>query len=209
MWDYFSILSEENATVLRQQIKQQANKVKVDWSFKWFKYIKDHPEQPWNYKSMCSNPNVTWELIQANFVLLNYYSEMCRNPNITWDIIQTFPQTTDIFYYASRNPNITLDIFNQYPDKPWDYGKLAGNSNFTFYEMKNDSNWKKFIRNPPHLWFISRNPNITWEIIVENYSINWNYDALSKHANISWEIIQANPQIKWDYYLMRANPNVT
>ena len=58
---YFSILSEENASVLRQLIKQQIHKLNVVWSFEWFQYIKNYPENDWDYNQMCGNPNVTWE----------------------------------------------------------------------------------------------------------------------------------------------------
>ena len=134
---YFISLSNENASVLFQQIKQQINKLNVDWSFEWFEYIRNHPDKSWDYESMCGNPNVTWELIQAYPQLFNDYRYMCENLNISWDILQTFPQTTDIYFFASSNPNITLAIVNQNPDKPFAYRFFTCNSSFTFYEMLN------------------------------------------------------------------------
>ena len=62
---YFISLSNENASVLFQQIKQQIYKLKVTKSFEWFEYIRNHSDKPWDYDAMCANPNVTWELIQA------------------------------------------------------------------------------------------------------------------------------------------------
>ena len=63
MTSYFEILSEENATVLFKLIKQKAYNLKVEESFEWFEYIKNHPNKAWNFDLMCANPNVTWELI--------------------------------------------------------------------------------------------------------------------------------------------------
>ena len=47
---------------------------------------------------------------------------------------------------------------------------LARNSNITFYGMLNDLNWKKFESH------ISLNPNLTWDIITEYPSIDWDYE---------------------------------
>ena len=49
MASYFKILSEENASVILQQIKQKAYNLKVEESFEWFEYIKNHPNKGWNY----------------------------------------------------------------------------------------------------------------------------------------------------------------
>ena len=63
--EYFLNLSKENSQVLRQQLKTQIIQMKVEWSFEWFKYISFHNDKSWNYSKLCSNPNVSWELIQA------------------------------------------------------------------------------------------------------------------------------------------------
>ena len=33
---------------------------------KWFQYILDNPEKPWDYFELSSNPNITWEIVKAN-----------------------------------------------------------------------------------------------------------------------------------------------
>jgi hypothetical protein len=40
---------------------------------------------------------------------------------------------------------------------------------------------------------ISRNPNVTWDIVQPNPDKPWDYNKLSKNPNITWEIVQANP----------------
>ena len=35
-------------------------------SRKWFQYILDHPDKQWNYEDLSRNPNITWEIVQAN-----------------------------------------------------------------------------------------------------------------------------------------------
>ena len=68
---YFAALLNESATVLWKQLKLQEYKFKILWSSKWFQYIIDHPTKPWNYRWLSTNPNVSWELIQAYPHLFN------------------------------------------------------------------------------------------------------------------------------------------
>ena len=208
--NYFDNLSKENGTVLSQKIKQQIYKIKVDWSFLWFEYINNHSEKPWSYTVLRNNPNATRELIQAYPILLQKFSESFLNPNFNWKLIESIPETNvdsicvdENYRILSGNPSLSLDIVHQYPLKQWDYARLTENSNFTFHELKNDSNWKKYKEN------ISSNPTVTWQNVIDNQTIDWNYSQLSRNANINWDIIQANPQIKWDYYAFSQNPNIT
>ena len=36
-----------------------------DESKKWFQYILNHPDKPWNYTNLSLNPNITWNIVQA------------------------------------------------------------------------------------------------------------------------------------------------
>jgi len=45
---------------------------------------------------------------------------------------------------------------------------------------------------------ISRNENITWEIIQENPYFPWNMSGISRNPNVTWEIIQNHPELKWN-----------
>ena len=74
-----------------------------EWSQYWFQYIKDHPDKPWNWKSLSSNLNITWEIIQ-------------QNPDKPWD-----------WMWLSNNPNITWEIIQSNPDKPWDWRYISCN----------------------------------------------------------------------------------
>ena len=90
MSSYFTSLTNENVSVLLQQIKQRIYRFKVDWSFEWFEYIKNHPHNAWDYSVMTCNCNVTWELAQAYPHL--FKTDICINQSLTWDRIQTLPQ---------------------------------------------------------------------------------------------------------------------
>ncbi len=77
------------------------------------------------------------------------------------------------------------------------------------------------------------NPDLTWDFIIQNTDINWNYTLLSRHQcvtldivknnpnkewcfvnliqnrNITWDIIKNNPELPWKYYYFSYNPNMT
>ena len=59
----------------------------------------------------------------------------------------------------------------------------------------------KFIEdNPDKDWnwyYISCNPNITWEIIRDNPDKPWDWYSISMNPNITWEIIRDNPDKRW------------
>ena len=57
---------------------------------------------------------------------------------------------------------------------------------------------------------LSRNKNITWNIIKNNLDIKWNWTELSKHDNISIDIIKNNQSHPWDYFNgVSKNKNLT
>jgi len=58
---------------------------------------------------------------------------------------------------------------------------------------------------------ISRNPNITMEIIENNLDKSWNWKYISMNPNITMEIIENNPDKpwKWGYNGISRNPNIT
>ena len=74
--------------------------------------------KPWYYRALSINPNITWEIVEANQDKDWDYDGLSFNPNITWEIIQA----------------------NQ--DKPWYYKYLGEN---TMTKGKNDFIKKRFI----------------------------------------------------------------
>lgn len=58
-------------------------------------------------------------------------------------------------------------------------------------------------------YYLSKHPQLTWEIVQSHPEVKWYYDELSKNSNITWDIIQANPDKPWNYKYIGANPSVT
>jgi hypothetical protein len=72
--------------------------------------------------------------------------------------------------------------------------------------------WEIVQANPDKPWcffWLSKNPNITWEIVQANPDKPWNFKMLSKNPNITWEIVQANPDKDWDFHALSENPEIT
>ncbi len=73
------------------------------------------------------NPNITWDIIQANpDKPWNWYC-ISYNPSIAWDNIQANPDLPWNWYCISYNPNITPQIIKDNLDKPWDWQQLSFN----------------------------------------------------------------------------------
>ena len=88
-------------------------------------------------------------------------------------------------------------------DKPWNWAFLSRNPNIT---------WDIIKQNPDKPWdwnFVSSNSNITWDIIQKNPDKPWDWSYLSSNSNITWDIIQQNPDKPWDWWNLSRNLNIT
>ena len=59
--------------------------------------------------------------------------------------------------------------------------------------------------NPDKPWnyaWLSKNPNITWDIVEANPDKSWCFDALSRNPNITWKIVEENLDKPWNYGIL-------
>jgi hypothetical protein len=72
------------------------------------KYINDilRQDKKWDWFSISSNPNITWDIIQANPNKPWNWNCLSYNKNITWDIIKANPDKSWDWYYISSNKNL-------------------------------------------------------------------------------------------------------
>ena len=206
---------------------------------KWFQYILDHPEKPWDWREISRNPNVTWEIVQA-------YAEECpwdwfyltHNPNITWAIVlathseypwdysallnhpeldfefvKANPTCVSEWFYISKHKNITWEIVQT--NRVWNHpDKTKRKVPWSFRGLSQNPNVTMEIlrANPKCNWSYSAllaNPNLTWEYIKDHLDKPWDFKILSRHKIVTWEIIQQHPEIPWDWANISANPNIT
>jgi hypothetical protein len=98
--------------------------------------------------------------------------------------------------------NELLKIYDFYPNKEWNYFELSKNPNITWDLIQN------YLDKPWDYSMLSLNPNINWDIIRFNPDKPWDYYYLSKNINITWDIVKNNPDKPWDYSMLSLNPNI-
>lgn len=80
-----------------------------------------------------SRPDIKW-----------IYNLLGSNPNITWDIVQANPSGINgsgwNYNWLSANPNIASgagwDIVRDNPDKPWNYSYLSQNEMYKYFKVQ-------------------------------------------------------------------------
>ena len=94
-----------------------------------------------------------------------------------------------------------------------------GNSNYNLKEILkkyesywNSYYWNEFVlknENKVNWSMLSRNPNITMELVKDNPDKPWDWQYLSYNPNITMEIVNANPDKPWNWSCLSENPNIT
>lgn len=103
-----------------------------------------YPETKWKYDYISSNPNTTWDFVEANSHKPWNYDNLSSNPNITWDIIGSNPDRPWNYSWLSGNSNITWEIMQDNPDIPWNYVSFSYNPNITWEIVKDNPQIKCF-----------------------------------------------------------------
>jgi len=87
----------------------------------------------------------------------------------------------------------------------------------------NDLNWIFISKNPnltseiidkypnkPWYWYyISQNPNLTIDWIIKYPNKSWDWNCISEHKNITMNDIINNINLSWNYQYISQNPNLT
>jgi len=150
-----------------------------------------------NWSELSCNPNITWEIIEANPEVgcllswdADYSSEGCDSYMCDWD-----------WDAVSHNPNITWENVQMNPNKPWNWEYLSRSLDLATLPDLNDPrlDWDNVIMNL----------TLTWDMIKANMTKPLRWDYLSSHPSITWEIVQNNPDLPWDWLWLSANPNIT
>jgi len=77
--------------------------------------------------------------------------------------------------------------------------------------MNPNITWEIILENPDKPWewyWLSRHPSVTWEIVQENPDKSWNGTMLSMNPNMTWEVVQKNPDIPCNWYAVSMNPKL-
>ena len=110
-----------------QRTQQFRKTVEKEWTLKYWNFIQETPDKPWNWEWISKNPNITMDIIRENpDKPWNWYC-ISQNPNITWDFIIENLDKSFNWRWISQHPNITWDIIRENPDKPWNWVSISSN----------------------------------------------------------------------------------
>jgi len=113
-----------------------------------------------------------------------------------------------VWFYLSYHEHLSIDlILNNLDHTEWNWYGVSKNSNITM-EIVN--------QNPALPWNnrgLSRNPNLTIDQVLKCLEIEQNeldWGDISSHSNITMEIIATYPDLPWDWsHGVSSNPNLT
>ena len=205
-----------------------------------FDIIFKYPDKPWNYKDISTfKGNIPEKLIRKtidkdwNFRVLSQF--------ISLNVVYDFPDKDWSYECISRRKNLNIKFVKSQPSKSWCYSKIL-DSHLTFFsDFDPKKLFSKIEVNTSHngnsslssffLEFpVSKNPNITYDIVKansdlywdysllssnSNFTINiiknntndeWNHSEFSKNTSITWKDVNENPDIEWDYHNLCLNP---
>ena len=111
----------------KQRTKFFREQLEHEWIEKFWKFIEDNLENPWNWGCLSMNPNITFDIVLAHPDKSWDWDSLSRHPNITFDIVIAHPDKPWNWYWLSSNSNITFDIVLVHPDKPWNWKSLSEN----------------------------------------------------------------------------------
>jgi hypothetical protein len=189
--------------------------IDLDWDYynlssnqniKW-EYIEDTMDScDWNWKELSAHTEITIEIIKKHINKDWNWRVLIAHPNIYLkDILKT---SGDNFFwpmeYITENPNIKWNEIKDYMD----------DLHLSWYHISKNKNitWD-IIQNNPYLnWSwdgISQNPNIKWENVINYLSNKWYWVYISKHDCINEDIIKNHPNIKWNYKFLSLNKNIS
>ena len=155
--------------------------LELNFSIEEIEYYKNKYNYNITKKYMLScNPNISWNYIIENLDKKWNFSSISKyNKYITPEIIINYPEYFDEICISnlSLNKYIKWSDIEKYPDIKWNYR------------------------------YLSFNPNITIETVINNLDKQWDFEYLSKNKNITMEIMKKYNNMKWNKNMYIYNPN--
>jgi hypothetical protein len=187
-------------------------------------FVLANPLLEWDWDQISQHSNVTWDIVKANKTW-NHPDKTKRlvpwkfcglsiNHNITMDIVEKNIKQTWSFPYLSSNPNLTWEFVEKYSDKEWNWTEIAQSKIVTWEIVKRYPHlpWNNNTCSRGAASALSRNPNITWDIILEDLKggklIPWCTVGVCHNPNITIDIVKKNRWFQWNMYSLSSNPNI-
>ena len=196
-------------------------------------FIQENINKPWIWYELSKNPYITFEFVKENknknwdweFICLNEDIINLEDVNSLNDLIADKDIKLN-WKGLSRNPVIIRfieeDIKKGEIKHPWKWSAVGQNPNVSLKiveYMTNIDFFRSLSKNPnitmdmvnaypdkPWDWYgLSRNPNITMDFIETKSDKPWDWDGLSRNPNITMDFIEANLDKPWDWEELASN----
>lgn len=183
-------------------------------------HVAMYPNLPWNYHSLCRNPNVTIDFVLkyqdklSNHATSNAIFTSLRGPERTMDWayltksihvrdILLHPELPWLYRFMSENQTLCMQDVLDYPDLFNDWMDLSANRGITMDD----------IRNHPDLpWcfeFVSRNGNLTMRFILDHPDKPWSWPDICQNSAIGFQNVIRHPELPWDMESICAHQHIT
>jgi hypothetical protein len=131
-----------------------------------------------------------------------------QNPSITLDIIENNITLNWDWYELSRSNYITEEFLSKYINLKWDYSCILSRKDISwnFFEKYFDVLNRKY---DDFMELISKHVNVTIDILEKYDNIVWDYTWVSLNPNINIEYVLNNLDKAWDWYFLTIHPNIS
>lgn len=163
------------------------------------KDILDNPNYEWNHRRLSYNLSIAYNDVINNAVNIRWdVHALAANFNFTIPLLSNLTdieaESNEFWNMLSYNSNICLSDVIKYIDKPWDWRVLSSNMKLTEHDIT--APYQLPLMEQSNTANFSSNPFIDINFVIKHYA---NDSCLSSNLNITYNHILSNPQIKWDY----------
>lgn len=203
-WNNWKSSEQMNSRSMWIQITSHPNTTMKD--------IEDHPDLPWVYRTVYTNPNLTMDFVLKRMEFLE--SEMntmsdqentiSMNDNVQeWKQLQATAPNGSVWSHISCNPGITMKDILDHPELPWDWDFVPRNPNATI-QFVLDHPYK------PWCWSsVSKLPSVTMQTVLDHPDIPWVWKELARNPGITMKDMEDNIDKPWDWTYVVQNPNMS
>lgn len=200
--------------------------------------VMENLDKPWNWNALSMSKNITFDIIKGTLGsgvrdsrIMWSWEYVCRNPNIVWENILELIEVLGIhddsvgvgdgggrsgcllWSHISWYKGIPIEYIFENAERKWNWYALSGNENITieyarFYRDK--TNGMLDINLVYDTWVrLSKNKVFTWQDVIDNPDIPWDYRGLSYNPNITWDIILENIDKPWSWFMLSYKKGLT
>ena len=108
----------------------------------------------------------------------------------------------------SENKAITMDIIKATHDLPWDQILMTRNPNITWDFIINHIEYGNWKKSD-WCWESISKKHVTMDIVKSRPDLPWDYEALSDNISINIDDVLENIEQPWDWWALSINTNMT